>query len=155
MTSPVRAILYGALALVAGCAAANLGREFHAKARPFALREHRQWWREAERCSRTRGNFARARIFVVNDTGDSFYTTLGWSYAAAWSDKYVILIAQRWRHHADLFRHEALHLLASPKYHDPAVYQRGPCAAITICWGPCLADTIPPSLWTDSSHPTL
>lgn len=107
--------------------------------------DYRRWWRDIERCSERRSNYRNVAWYVVADTGDSF--ELPWrssrAYGAAWPERRAIVLAAPWLNDPRMVRHEILHLVASPDSHDPALFQRGACAALVYCWAGCREDTVP------------
>ena len=110
---------------------------------------YRQLWRDVERCSGQTADFSRVHWWVVPDS-ESFPTPLGDALGITYQKEQAIVLAGLLVDDAKLVRHEIAHLVASRGWHDPAVYQHGPCAPLMICWSNCLVDTTQPS----DSNPT-
>lgn len=110
--------------------------------RPGAL--YARWWQHIERCTGQRSRISTVRWLTPADPAISFPTFAGDAYGATYPQERVVIIAQPWLLDSGLVMHEIGHLWASPFYHDPRFYQRGPCARLVVCWGNCLSDTLPP-----------
>lgn len=109
--------------------------------------DYRGLWRDIERCSGRRSDYRAVTWYLVDAADDSTFVTLGLdepSYASAWPYLGIIAIAAPLIAHVGIVRHEIAHMIASPDYHNPDVFQRGPCAPLVVCWTNCLTDTLPP-----------
>lgn len=65
--------------------------------------------------------------------------------AAAFSEgDWLILIGTPWLQDKARVQHEFLHVIGSPGWHDPHLFQRGKCSRLVPCDGECKKDDRPP-----------
>lgn len=78
---------------------------------------YRTWWEKTEACSGVRGSFDRVRWFLV--PGDGFACP-GGRCAGRWETNHTIYVAEGWRDHEMVVRHEMLHdLIGHGGHPDP------------------------------------
>ncbi len=108
---------------------------------------YKRWWREIEACAARRAPMRLRDVgfFVVIaqslGVSDNGYVIAG---VAELEPRPTIVLARPFVLRADIVRHEMLHLIASPGWHDAEMFQRR-CAALVICVGSCVTDTEPRS----------
>ena len=98
-------------------------------------------WAIAERCSGKKADFSRVRLYVMPDTLLR-HPKRPLALATAFPDFNAIVFAWPYTTNQKIIVHEFLHLIASPDFHDPEIYQKR-CASEVVCWGICMTDTIP------------
>lgn len=91
---------------------------------------YRVWWEKTERCSGAQASFERIRWYVV--AGDGFDCPSG-RCAGRWEDDHTIYIAEAWRDHEMVVRHEMLHDLIDHAGH-PAPPFGAPCPLTWSTW---------------------
>lgn len=112
---------------------------------------YRAWWAEIETCAERAKPMQETLIYHVRATRRGFEMarsrqTYDQTRAAAFTDgDWLILIATPFARNKARVQHEFLHAIASPGWHDPKVFQRGPCARLVPCDGECRQDTRPPT----------
>ncbi len=91
---------------------------------------YRVWWEKTEQCSGTQASFQRIRWYVV--AGDGFGCP-GGRCAGRWEDDHTIYLAETWRDHEMVVRHEMLHDLIGHAGH-PAPPFGVPCPLTWSTW---------------------
>ena len=91
---------------------------------------YRVWWDKTERCSGTQASFERIRWYVV--AGDGFACP-GGRCAGRWEDDHTIYVAEAWRDHEMVVRHEMLHELIGHAGHPTPPFGV-PCPLTWATW---------------------
>jgi hypothetical protein len=88
------------------------------------------WWQKTEACSGAQGGFARIHWYLV--PGDGFVCP-GGHCAGRWETNHTIYIAEGWRDHEMVVRHEMLHDLIGHAGHPNPPFG-APCALTWATW---------------------
>jgi hypothetical protein len=91
---------------------------------------YRVWWEKTERCSGAQASFRRIRWYLV--AGDGF-SCPGGRCAGRWEDDHTIYVAEAWRDHEMVIRHEMLHDLIGRAGH-PVPPFGVPCPLTWATW---------------------